>query len=104
VAQREIGGLQGERFVDRCDGRSAKGRDGFDGAFLTEISPNYLVDFIDFDDAREQRLAPFDIGGETGCVRTTSEILDPATRIDEDQWRSFFSRSPLGLVPRAMPR
>ena len=104
VGQGQIGRLQGERFVDRRDGRTAKSRDGFDGALLADISPDHFVDFVDFDGAHEQRLAAFYVGGEAARLRATGEILDPAARIDQDQWRSFFSRSPLRLVPRAMPR
>src|SRR5262249_57201853 len=69
-----------------------------------DIASDHFVDFVDFDGAHEQRLAAFDVGGKTVRVRPTGEIRDPAVRIDQNQWRSFFSRSPLRLVPRAIPR
>ena len=104
VGQGKISCLQGKRFVDRRDGRAAKGRDRLDRALLADIAPDYFVDFVDFDGTHEQRLAAFYVGGEAVRVRPTGQILDPAARIDQNQWRSFFSRSPLRLVPRAIPR
>jgi len=103
VGQGQIGRLQGERFVHRRDRRPAKSRHRFHGALLADIAPDDLVHFVDFGGAYQQRFAPLDIRGEATRVRATGEVLDPAARIDQDQWRSFLSRSPLGLVPRAIP-
>ena len=49
VRERQIGGLEGERFVDGGNRRTAQRRDGRDRVLLAEISTDDFVDLVDFD-------------------------------------------------------
>jgi hypothetical protein len=49
MSQRQVRGLQGERPVDRCDGRAAERGDSLHRALLTDIPPDDLVDLVDLD-------------------------------------------------------
>jgi hypothetical protein len=104
VGQRQIGGLQRERLVDGRDGGAVERGDRFDRTFLAQVTSNDLVDLVDLDGGDEQRIPALDIRREALRPGPVREVLDPATRVDEGQKRSFFSRRPLGLVPWAIPR
>ena len=104
MGEGQIGCLEGEGFVHGRDGRAAESGDGFNRTLLVEVAPDHLVDFVHLDGADEERLTTLDVGGEAIRVRPVGQVLDPAARIDQDQWRSFFSRRPLALTPRTMPR
>jgi hypothetical protein len=98
------GGLERERFVDRRDGGTAHRRHCGQRACLRDVTPDDLVDLVDFDRGDEQRLAAFEVGGEAPSQRSIGQVFDPAAGIDEDQSRSFFSRNARGVAPDAMPR
>jgi hypothetical protein len=85
VSQRQIGCLQGERLVDRGDGRTTERGDGLHGALLADVPADDFVDFVDLDGADQQRLTPLDVGGEAIGLRAAGEVFDPAARIDQDQ-------------------
>ena len=104
MGQRQIGRLQRERLVDGRNGRPAEGRDSLHRSLLGEVPPENLVDLVDLDGGNEQRITALDVGGESIGLRAIGQVLDPAAGIDEDQRRSFFSRRPFALTPRAMPR
>src|SRR3989338_2569340 len=104
MRERQVGRLQRERFVHGHDGRTMERGDGFHRTLLAEVSTNHLVDLVDLDGGHKERITTLDVGGEAIRVRAVGQVLDPTARIDQDQRRSFFSRSPLGLAPRAMPR
>ena len=104
VCQRDIGRFQGERLVRRRDDGSPHRRDRREGSLLREVASDDFVHFVDFDGGHEQRFAAFQIRREPSSERPIGKVLDPATRIDEDQSRSFFSRNARGVVPDAIPR
>jgi hypothetical protein len=59
---------------------------------------------VDFGRGNDERLAALDVAGELLGAGPIGEILDPPARVDEDQSRSSFSRSPASRVPFAKPR
>ena len=104
MSERHVGGLQRERFVHGRDGRAAQRRGCFRGALFAEVRADHLVDLVDLDGGDEKRLTPLEVRREPTRLRSVSQVLDPAARIDKDQRRSFFSRSALVRTPRTMPR
>ena len=104
VDERDVGGLECERFVGRRNDGAAHRRHGGQRAFLRDVTPDDLVDLVDFDRGDEQGLAAFEVGGEAPSQRSIGQVFDPAAGIDEDQNRSFFSRNARGVAPDAMPR
>ena len=85
-------------------GRAAQCGDGFYRPLLAEVSPDHFVNLVNLDGGDEERLAALDVGGEAIRFRPVGQVLDPTAGIDQNQRRSFFSRRPLALTPRAMPR
>jgi len=104
MGEGEVSGVQRERLIHGRDGRAAERRYRLDGALLADVTSDDLVDLVDLDRADEQGVAPLDVRCEAIGFRPIGQILDPAAGVDQDQRRSFFSRSPLGLTPRAIPR
>src|SRR5438034_1207141 len=104
VGKRNVRRFERQGFVDRRDRGAAQRRDGFERPPLRDGPPDHLVDFVDLDRRDEQRFLAFEIRCEALGERAVREILDPTARVDEDQTRSFFSRKPRGLTPRATPR
>lgn len=104
MGERNIGRFQSERFVHGRDGRTTQRGHSFYGALFAEVAPDHLVDLVDLNGGDEKRFTSLEVSREAGRFRSIGQVLDPAARIDEDQRRSFFSRSPLGRTPRTMPR
>jgi hypothetical protein len=104
VGERQVRRLESQGLVDRRDRRAPQRGDRLERALLREISTDDLVDLVDLDCRDEKRLRTFEVAGEPIGPRPVGKVLDPATRVDQDQRRSFFSRNSRSLAPRATPR
>lgn len=77
---------------------------GFPGAPSRGVAPDHLVHFVDLDRRDGEALALLQVRRKQIRVRSATEVLDPARRIEQAQKRSLFSRSLRTLAPFAIPR
>lgn len=104
VGEGDVGRFERQRLIDGRDGGPPHRRDRRQRPLLGDVTPDDLIDLVDFNRRDEQGFAALEVGREAAGQRTIGQVLDPAAGIDQDQSRSFFSRNPRDVVPAATPR
>ena len=93
----ELSGFEREAIVEFNEDTTPHCRDDVQGFLSADVPKHMAIDLEKAEGRNKERFVTLDRSAEEGCVATTGQVFDPATRIDNVHNRSG-SRSRGGSV------